>query len=585
MDIPTPSVRLEVNGAIKVGESDVNLSGTIRWNAGRLEGRHNGDWSLLDISSADNLESKWTLNDAEDGIYVENRDVLINTYVPMEMLTVSGDVSIEDQLLIGGDLVVSDELIINDDYGVFENMEVIASKLTLDASNTFDFDTGLTISGVYYGDGSGIVDIRSDSLKIGGIDGSEIADYVILGRHILSNSLSGDTIASYSITSDLLSADFQLTNEHLVDLIVTNNHFQSESLFSSDFSDSFELLPVHFEDQLLVSFNIGAQEIDGDKVNDDELVAADFSSSFIDATVLIGLGNITSNHIVDESIGYDHFVENGLTYSHLDTIFDISFGGTNQDSYGDIGELVVVSNNQFVSVSTFVLNEYGLGINTTQNVARLHVNQDQDGIVPISIQTDASAASANILFQNDFGQWLLGINSDDDFFVENNILDAVVFRMDESGNIGVYGDISDEKVTLSGALHLGDQTVDSVVGSIYFSEADSEFKLVTDSDTYTIDDSTTDYAKNGIDQSFLFTSSIYNDSLESNVLLGSNLYLFGSNHMIKGAQDSVVSGNEQFLTQVIHSTIYGQENMISMVEGGMFLGYQMILDLVMILLF
>ena len=95
-------------------------------------------------------------------------------------------------------MVVSDELIINDDYGVFENMEVIASKLTLDASNTFDFDTGLTISGVYYGDGSGIVDIRSDSLKIGGIDGSEIADYIILGRPILSNSLSGDT-ASYSI--------------------------------------------------------------------------------------------------------------------------------------------------------------------------------------------------------------------------------------------------------------------------------------------------------------------------------------------------------------------------------------------------
>ena len=44
---------------------------------GRLEGRHNGDWSLLDISSADNLENKWTLNDTEDGICIENRDVLI----------------------------------------------------------------------------------------------------------------------------------------------------------------------------------------------------------------------------------------------------------------------------------------------------------------------------------------------------------------------------------------------------------------------------------------------------------------------------------------------------------------------------
>ena len=51
-----------------------------------------------------------------------------------------------------------------------------------------------------------------------------------------------------------------------------------------------------------------------------------------------------------------------------------------------------------------------LGINTTQNVARLHVNQDQDGIVPISIQTDASAAFKIFCFKNDFGQWLLGIN-------------------------------------------------------------------------------------------------------------------------------------------------------------------------------
>ena len=78
-----------------------------------------------------------------------------------------------------------------------------------------------------------------------------------------------------------------------------DNHFQSESLFSS--FRLIELL-VHLKISC-ISFNIGAQEIDGDKVNDDELVAADFSSSFIDAAVLIDLGNITSNHIVDESTG------------------------------------------------------------------------------------------------------------------------------------------------------------------------------------------------------------------------------------------------------------------------------------------
>ena len=255
IDIPTPSVRLEVNGAVRAGPSDVDFSGTIRWNNGRLEGRHNEGWTLLDIGPADELESKWTLSVAEDSIYVENRNVLINTQDLIERLTVSGDVSIEDQLIIGGKLTVNGELIIDDDYGIFESARVIASSIVIDSNNTFNFDDGLMISGGYYGDGSGIVNIRSDNLKLNGIEGSEIGDYAIQGNHIQYNIITGSTIDDRSISSDMLTLDFQLSNDHFLDLIVTDNHFQVESLYSSDFSDSFELLPIHFEDGLLTSIN------------------------------------------------------------------------------------------------------------------------------------------------------------------------------------------------------------------------------------------------------------------------------------------------------------------------------------------
>ena len=49
IDIPTPSVRLEVNGAIRVADSESTEIGVIRWHNGRLEGHHNYGWHWLDV--------------------------------------------------------------------------------------------------------------------------------------------------------------------------------------------------------------------------------------------------------------------------------------------------------------------------------------------------------------------------------------------------------------------------------------------------------------------------------------------------------------------------------------------------------
>ena len=61
IDVPTPSVQLEVNGAMRVGDhSDPDyVIGAIRWRNNRLEGHHNEKWKLLDLGPSDGLESKW----------------------------------------------------------------------------------------------------------------------------------------------------------------------------------------------------------------------------------------------------------------------------------------------------------------------------------------------------------------------------------------------------------------------------------------------------------------------------------------------------------------------------------------------
>ena len=65
IDVPTSSVRLEVNGAMRLGDDpDIDQIGTIRWRNNRLEGRHNHAWKYLDESPADGFESKWENNNS-----------------------------------------------------------------------------------------------------------------------------------------------------------------------------------------------------------------------------------------------------------------------------------------------------------------------------------------------------------------------------------------------------------------------------------------------------------------------------------------------------------------------------------------
>ena len=73
IDSPTPSVRLEVNGAVRVADFDTEVIGAIRYRDGYLQGRHNDEWKRLDIDESDGYSSKWKLNDDESAISVFNK--------------------------------------------------------------------------------------------------------------------------------------------------------------------------------------------------------------------------------------------------------------------------------------------------------------------------------------------------------------------------------------------------------------------------------------------------------------------------------------------------------------------------------
>ena len=103
---PTPSVRLEVGGAMRVGDHPtIDELGTIRWRNFRLEGRHNEVWKYLDVSPADGYESKWTNNQSNTipAFFVKDTNVRIATKKNLATLT-GGDVYVDNDVDVDGNL-------------------------------------------------------------------------------------------------------------------------------------------------------------------------------------------------------------------------------------------------------------------------------------------------------------------------------------------------------------------------------------------------------------------------------------------------------------------------------------------------
>ena len=440
IDVPTPSVRLEVNGAMRLGDDpDIDQIGTIRWRNNRLEGRHNHAWKYLDVSPADGFESKWENNNSNSNpaFYVLGSSVLIATTNIQATLTANGALDVHQLFKSGGTLTASGRLNLIDDYGVSENARVFARSVTLNATNYYNFTDGLAVSGILTGKGHGVSNIKAVNLRLNAIQNNELADFSVNKSHIVDDAITNSKVQLASITRDKFQPGFKLSNDYFLSQIVTNNKVKRGSVHEDDLSLAFQLMAFHFQDASVVSRNIGAGEIDAVKINDDELVLGDFGPEFIDQHNLMAPKLILNQHIKDNDILAEDFLAGALRYSHFSSLIPINKGGTNQSAFGGIGELLVVSANQFISDSNFVLNSTGLGVNTSSPLVRLDVHQS-DGLTPIRIRSTQDSSTGMVL-KNDIGHWFIGLTSTANLEINDRLNNRRLMSMNKSnGHIGVF---------------------------------------------------------------------------------------------------------------------------------------------------
>jgi len=557
IDVPTPSVRFEVNGAMRLGDDpDIDEIGSIRWRNHRLEGRHNHSWKKLDVSPADGFESKWDFNqsDLTPAFYVLGSSVLIGATTPQGALTVAGALDVDQQFRSGGQLLATGRLNLIGDYGVSHNASVVARSVTLNATNVFNFTDGLKVSGILTGKGHGVSNLQSVNLRDNAIQNNELADFSVSSAHIRDDAVTNPAIRLASISHEKLNASFKLSNDYFLSQIVTNNKVKRGSVHVDDLSPSFELMAFHFQDASVVSRNIGAGEIDAVKIQDNGLVLADFSTAFIDHHTLLENQLISSPHIKANDIQAEDFAPGSLSYSHFSSLVPINKGGTDQSAYGGVGELIMVSGNQFISEPTFVLKGIGLGVNTNNPLVRLDIHQ-ANGWTPLQIRSNQDS-STGLVIKNDIGHWFFGLSATDNVEIMDRLSNRRMLSMNHLGHIGIKTEPSTELMRVNGGVVLGDkQAADGLSlkeGTMYFSESDKQFKLRT-----SLGISSLDLGPVGPHQSIpslLYVHHVTNASQGSRVLLGKKSYVSGKNHLISGASDSVIDG-EDHMADFMHSSV------------------------------
>ena len=560
IDHPTPSVRLEVGGAMRVGDGDdetFNQIGMIRWRDNRLEGRHNDAWRLLDVSPADGFESKWTENNSllEPSFYVLDTFVHVATDQTLATLTVGGDMYIDDSFTIDNSIETDFQLNLLNDYGVTDNGAVFARSVSINATNYLNKDDGLVVSGHLTGAGHGITNITSSTLMVPAIQNNEIADIAITNDLIASYNVTGDKLSDYVVSRTHLMDGFQLSNDRLANAIISDVEIERETISSQNLASGFEFTLNLFEDGAIVSRNIGSQNIDYSKIADAELLTDDYAQPMINRHEIIKVNTIISSNIADDSLLAVDFVSGSLTFDHLDSIIPIDKGGVNQTDYSFINGLLVVSSNQVVSAEHFVLSDVGLGIYVATPSVQLDIH-NQIGKDAINVKSTVAEFSG-MAIANDVSQWDIGVSDTGDFEIVDSGKSRDLFVMNQSGHIGLRTPPTTEKLTLGGGLMLGDTdsaTLDP--GTMFFDQDQQLFKLVLDTAITSLD-------KLPQYNGYYFISNVHNESDGSRVLLAENTSLKGNSHIVSGSFNSTVSGNDGQLSNLFDVQVNGKLNHVS----------------------
>ena len=562
IDEPTASVRLEVGGAMRVGDGDediFNEIGMIRWRNYRLEGLHNDMWRLLDVSPADGFESKWTDNNSllEPAFFVYDTEVRMATNQSYATLTIGGDMYVDDSLTIDNLIETAYQLNLPNDYGVTNNGSVFARSVSLNATNYLNKDDGLVVSGALYGKGHGVTNITTETLMIPAIQNNEISDLSITDELFSSSSITAQKLSNYIISRSHLMDGFKISNDYLADLILTDVEIERESISTENLSGAFEFTLNLFDEGAIVSRNIGSQNIDFTKIADSTLQTDDYAVPMIDQHDIIHYGTIVSTNIKDDDILATDFALNALTFNHLDSIITLDKGGTNQTTYSKLDGLIIVSSNQFISEDNFVLSDDGLGVYVATPSVELDI-LNQSGKSAILIKSTA-LASSGLSVANDLAEWHLGVSETGDFEIVDVGKSRDMFLMDSNGYIGLKAVPSTEKVTIGGGLMLGDTDLLNLEpGTMFFDSDQGAFKLVLDTGLTSLGPL---LQQNG----YFFVSNVVNQSDHSRVLLAQDSVFDGKNHIASGVYDSHIFGSNAHLSIIYATQVNGAFNHVATV--------------------
>jgi hypothetical protein len=571
LNVPTPSATLEVNGALRIGDTDqAGDPGMMRWRNGRLEGFHANSWQMLDVSAEDALDSKWKdVSLPVKGVYV-TKNVLIGTKTSMGKLTVGGKAKITGSLVVHKG-VVDIPSFSSEKYAVSSAGEVKIQRLIL-GDNYFNKIDGLVVSGSIIGKGSGLYDIVSDNisaLSVGNND--EIADHVFTNAMFQDDSVSGNKIQDTSIASHHLMSGFRVPSQHLLGVVLSSANIQSNTIAGKNIADNFDMFlysfskgsvgSVNFDSDSVVSKNIADRSID-----ENHFQTPVFSSSGY-STLTTGL--VESRHISNYQISLDHF--------QFDTMFDyttVSFlnkvplpkGGTGSGAFSTGNILVVDSSVSKIITSNGYVTSAG-GLSLSPNVdALFSINMGASTALPILIESNGTS---EMVYKSGASRWKMSLSDSNGFSLLEMVEGEYKPRLiKKDGKYGFNHAIGTELLRVGGGLKIGNKA-EHTEGTLYYVSG-SNATCGSASNTFCFvppdkqDREVSAYfpEKSMFIPSYLYSYYIDDASLRSRVLLGDFVRLEGDDHLIQGGRHLGVSGRDNVVTMGHYSDYYGENSVM-----------------------
>jgi hypothetical protein len=566
INYPTPNSKLEVNGAVKLGDIDSEERGTIRWRNQRLEGRYNLGWEFLDVRPDDQFSSKWTENEHETAFYVAS-NVLINTTHVNQALNVGGKVVVYGDLYVHGLLSSAQSVMDSYNYEVHDGLVKI-TRLSLLNNNSLT-KNGLQVSGQLLGDGFGVMGIGSDNIKVGSIYARHILNEQITNPMLMDNVILGNLFSKRGVSSVKLSSDVQLDVNDLSNVVLSSNNIQLNSISVGDFSITppFDYNLFEFTERSIGGGNFLSRSIDPNKVTPNTLEQHDFNCNpcfSVDDQRTFSAGFVLSKHISPNSIVASHF-EPGTIFDFSKVSFNVTVGiakgGTGSRGF-DPNQWITVSGNQLVSSPIFIDKNKGLGFGSFSNLL-LDISLDSSGLSVVPLLLTSSVGLDHVGFElgNAITSWQLRLDSNQSLSIASQVSNAPFvdsIAMDSSGSNATYGigaaPNEHTHLNLGGAITLGGE-LGADTGALYYE--DGEFHFYTPGQTII----TLNVVSSDRDvPSYLYASHISNESRLSRVLLGERLVLEGDSHVVMGGTDMLFSGGYNIGRMGEDSVFFGQFN-------------------------